>query len=545
MPPRRPERSGALTRDWFGQRGRLAVVFLVASGFITAAATIVIAQNENPAPASSEAAPPASPEAATKPAGEAANASATEAAATPAAPAPAQIPWELRPYVVELPVSFTSDPKLTPVVREAFLRSLRQRLIDDLGPMWDLHLSEATGEALTSPEHLGIVSGDEVKTRWATPQTDKVLLLVVGRNGRDREFSVREWDASSENLGPVVTGTSADARLDVISAASVVRNAFRSLVIIELVEGLTTNLRVRAGELLPPDPSAAQLVVGDLLAPYYRQLGRKRELKQIHFVPWTLLKVEAIDRARLTAKMFSVSRVASATRRLESLAIEVRPWYPETRLKVVPRTNPGNPVAGARVDIVDRMPTGADPVPDRLTLRTDRDGSFTVAAEPTPQIRYAIVNSGQAILARVPFCPGAQREMIINVIDDTPRLSVEGELALLEADLIELVARRQILLVRANGFAKQGKLDEAKDLIAQLKALPNTESLQQRIALVRTAGVESARTRKDTVAESRIVKLCTTLLTTAKTHLDEEKFTETLRSLEELAQAGADAAKKK
>src|SRR6185436_6992942 len=145
-------------------------------------------------------------------------------------------------------------------------------------------------------------------------------------------------------------------------------------------------------------------------------------VRRIHFPPWMLLKVEQINRARLTAKTFAVGRVIPATRRLESYALEVRSWYPETRLKVVPRTNPGNPVAAARVDIVDRLPTGADPVPDRVTVRTDRNGTFTVPAEPTPQIRYAIVNSGQAILARVPFCPGAEREMKIDVIDDSPRL---------------------------------------------------------------------------------------------------------------------------
>jgi hypothetical protein len=522
----------------FEQRARRLAAVFIATG-ILASATLLVAQDQAP---STENRPAPAPGAEVKPEGQA-----TAGTTTPpvAAPAAALIPWELRPYVIELPVSFVSDPALTATARTVFLQSLRQRLTDDLGRMWELNLSEATGESLTSPEHLGIITADEVKTRWAAPETDKVILLVVGRSGNDREFSVREWDVSSRNLGPVVTGTSSDRRLDVITAGNVVRNAFRSLVMIDAVEGQSTKLRVRAGELLPPDSSAAQLVVGDLVAPFYRQLDRKREVRQVSFVPWTLLKVETVERARITARTFSVSRVASATRRLEALALEVRPWHAETRLKVVPRTNPGNPVAGARVDIVDRMPTSADPVPDRLTVRTDRNGSFTVPAEPTPQIRYAIINSGQAILARVPFCPGAEREMTINVIDDTPRLAVEGELALLEADLIELVARRQILLVRANGFAKQGKADEAKEIIAELKTLPGTDSIQQRIALVRTAGVESARARKDTVAESRIVKLCTTLLTTAKSHLDEEKFAESLRSLEELAAVGREAAKKK
>lgn len=541
MPPRRPERSAELIRRRFARRGRRSAAVLIAAGLL-ASATLMFAQGEAP-PAESPAAPaPAASESAAKPAEQNAPATTTPPVAAPSA---AQIPWELRPYVVELPVSFVSDPSLTANVRAAFLQSLRQRLIDDLGPMWELNLSEASGESLTSPEHLGIVTADEVKTRWAAPETDKVILLVVGKSGNDREFSVREWDASSRNLGPVVTGTSGDRRLDVITAGNVVRNAFRSLVMVDAVEGNNIKVRVRAGELLPPDASATQLVAGDLLAPFYRQLDRKREVRQVSFVPWTLLKIESVDRARLGAKMYSVSRISPATRRLESLALEVRPWHAETRLKVVPRTNPGNPVAGARVDIVDRMPTSADPVPDRLTVRTDRHGSFTVQAEPTPQIRYAIIHSGQAILARVPFCPGAEREMTINVIDDTPRLAVEGELALLEADLIELVARRQILLVRANSLAKQGKADETKEIIAELKGLPGTDSIQQRIALVRTAGVESAKARKDTVAESRIVKLCTTLLTTAKSHLDEEKFTESLRSLEELAAVGREAAKKK
>jgi hypothetical protein len=531
MRPRRPDRSAAARR----------AISSIAAGSLVVAATFVLAQQESAAPAQAPAVD--SPAA---PAGDAAPASQPAASATPAtAPARAQIPWELRPYAVTLPVSFASDASLTQASRAAFVKSLEQRLIDDLGPMWDLTLTEATGEALTNSAHLGIVTGEEVKTRWATPESDKVILLVVERSGRDREFTVREWDATAQQLGPIVSGSSPARQLDVISAANVIRTAFRSLVMVESVEGLNARLRVRAGELLPPDPQAAQLVVGDLVAPFYRQLDRKREVKRIHFPPWMLLKVEEVNRARLTAKTFAVGRVVSSTRRLESYAIEVRPWHSQTRIKVVPRTNPGNPVAGARVDIVDRMPTGADPVPDRTILRTDREGTFTVAAEPTPQIRYAIVNSGQAILARVPFCPGAEREMTVEVIDDTPRLSVEGELALLEADLIELVARRQILLVRANGYAKQGKEDEAKGLIQELKAIPDTDSFQQRIALVRTAGVESAKARKDAVAESRIIKLCTTLLTTAKTHLDQEKFTESLRSLEELAAAGKGAAAKK
>jgi hypothetical protein len=358
-------------------------------------------------------------------------------------------------------------------------------------------------------------------------------------------FSVREWDTSSQLLGPVRSAIVPDLRLAPVAASGVLREAFRSLAMVESVAGQTVALRIRAGELLPPDSTAAQLAAGDLLAPYYRQLDRKRELRRIYVPPWTLLKVEEINRARVQAHAYTVGRVAAASRRMESLAIEVRPAYSETTLQIVPRTNPGNPVAGARVDIVDRMPTSSDPVPDRLILRTDREGRVTVPAESNPAIRYAIVNSGQAILARVPFCPGAEREMKVEVIDDTPRLSVEGELALLEADLIELVAKRKIMTVRADGLAKQGKSAEAKALIQELRSLPGVADFQQRVELVRTAGVENAKARKDAVAESRIIKLCATLLSTAKSHLDEDQFQESLRLLEETADVRADLNKKK
>jgi hypothetical protein len=302
------------------------------------------------------------------------------------------------------------------------------------------------------------------------------------------------------------------------------------------VDGRSAILRLRAGELLPPDQKAAQFAVGDLAVPFYRQLDRKREVKRVQHIPWTYLKVENIERGRVTSSIVSTfpGAVMAGKRRLESLAIEIRAWYPQTELKVAPRSNPGNPIAAARVDVVDRLPTAADPVPDRLELRTNRDGIITVPAEDIAQIRFAIVNSGQAVLARVPFSPGAQKSLTIETIDDGPRLSVEGEVSLLEADLVELVARRQILGLRAEAAIKAGKGEEAQSLVAQLKALPDQKAFQQRVELVRTAGVEAAKAKKDTVAETRIRKLCGNLTEVANTHLDQDKFAEQLRTLEEM-----------
>jgi hypothetical protein len=293
------------------------------------------------------------------------------------------------------------------------------------------------------------------------------------------------------------------------------------------------------------------LAAGDFLKPFVRVMNRKGELQRVQAVPWTLLKVEGIDRARANVLAFSVfpAPVAPTKKRLESLAIEVRRTYPETTLQIIPRSNKGNPVAAARVEIVDRLSGPNDPEVDRVVMRTDREGRVTVPADPTPQVRYAIVHSGTGILARVPFCPGIEPRLTVEVNDDSPRLSAEGEVSLLEADLVELVARRKVLLLRAENASKAGKANDVKSLVAELKSLPTQAQFQQRIDLSRTTAVEGAREKKDQVAEARIRKMYAALGEAAKTHLDDEKFQEMLTDIQAVASirapdSGAPARKK-
>jgi len=513
----------------------IAVVAVLAAGML-------FAQSES-APPNAEAPPAASAPNDSAPPG--------AAPASPAKPetAPAEVPWEIRPYVVRITVSFASDPLLTASFRSDFLSGLEHRLIDDLGPMWTLEVREAAGGEIFTARSLADLGSDAARERWLTDPAEKVFPLVVATADGALSLSAREWDRASQGLSPLRGQSAPDFRLAPIIAVAVLREVYRPLARIESVEGKSVVLKARAGELLPPDASAIPFAAGDLLTPFYVQYDKKvrDQVKRIQRVPWTLLRGESIDRARIEAATVSTfpAAVVPGKRRLDALAIKVKTWYPQTDLRVVPRSNPGNPVTAAKVDVVDRMPTASDPVADRLELRTDRRGIVTVPAEPTPQVRFAIVNSGKAVLARVPFCPGAEPQLTLEVIDDSPRLSVEGEVSLLEADLVELIARRKILTLRAEALAKEGKADQARAILTELHALPDQKSFQQRVDLVRTAGVEAAKKLKDAVAETRIRKLCGSLTETASTHLDQEKFLESLRDLEDVAKVRSDGKAKK
>ncbi|MBX3443604.1 MAG: hypothetical protein KF774_14450 [Planctomyces sp.] len=499
---------------------------------------------ETPAPASASAQPPESPP--ENPTVE------SSAAATPAAP-PQELPWGVRPYRVLIPVTFAPDPALSVASRQAFVKGLADRLADDLGAMWTLDVRETSGSDVMPLARLRELDQSAALERWKTSPFDKVYPLSVGREAGQLQFAVREWDLASQRLGPERSNVCSDPRLATMSAAAVVRDAFRALVQIESVEGRDVVLRIRAGELLPPDVTATQLAPGDLLDPFYRQLDKNKDVRRIQPVAWTLLQVVSADRARVEAKAVSTFTATSdatpavvpAKRRMESMALATKVWHPATVIQVVPRSNPGNPVAAARVEIVGRLPTKEDPVLDRVRMRTDRDGRVRIPAEDSTVIRWALVFSGQAMLGRVPFCPGAEESLRMDVIDDSPRLSVEAEVSLLEADLVELIARRQVLTVRAQAAAKAGQTDAFTSLLKELKAVPDLRTFQQRLDLVRTAGVEAARGRKDQVAESRIRKLCGTLAEVAATHLDPDKFAESLRDLEDSAKvSGGGAARK-
>ncbi len=455
----------------------------------------------------------------------------------PAAARPVELPWELRPYSVAVEVTLTPSATLTASSRQQFLQGLANRLQDDLGAMWEFTLiASSPAGAMPAPRLIG-ETHDTARLQWLDHPAEKVIPLAVSHSRGEWSFVAREWDRASETLGPACTGAAIDDRLAVPAAANVVKRAFRTLAQVDAAAGRQITVRLRAGELIPPDDTALPLGPGTFLSPFVRAMNRKGELQKVHAIPWTLLRVEEVDRARAEVLAFSVfpAPVGVTKKRLESLAIETRPTHPETSLQFVPRTNKGNPVAAARVEIVDRLSAPNDPEVERVVLRTDRHGRVAVPADPVPAVRYAVISSGTAILARVPFLPGVEPELTVEVNDDSPRLSAEGEVSLLEADLIEMVARRKVLLLRAENASKAGKVDDVKALVAELRSLPTQPQFQQRIDLSRTTAVEGARAKKDQVAEARIRKMYAALAEASKTHLDDDKFQEVLKDLEDVA----------
>jgi hypothetical protein len=102
---------------------------------------------------------------------------------------------------------------------------------------------------------------------------------------------------------------------------------------------------------------------------------------------------------------------------------------------------------------------------------TDRDGRLAVP--PSKQrVRNVIVKNGGHLLARLPVVPGAQPEVDIPLPDDDARLAAETHLASMREDLIDVVARRNILMARARQKMKNKDYSGAEKLILEINQLP-------------------------------------------------------------------------
>lgn len=476
---------------------------------------------ESPAPAEADPAPAESP---------------------PAPVIQAEIPPELRPYEVLVSVAVARQPSLDDRFRNELLATIETRLQTWAGPMWSLTVSlddSASPVAANSLDRAGV---DQLNERYLTGEHDKVFLVSVSRSGSRYDLSAREWDRNSRTAGHSVQNSTFDRRLCADTAAQLVHRVFRPLAMVTSVDesGNNVELAIRAGEFLTAEHDAFPFRVGDYLAPYFRYLDRQREVRQLQHVPWTFLKVESVERARMVCSVVSTFRapIAGSRRRVELMGIATRPLFEQSELRITPRDDPENPLVGYRVDVMDRLPTEDDPVEDRLQLVTDRRGAVVVPAFPESPLRHILVHSGKSVLAKVPFLPGLEPVIELSVPDDTARLNVEGALSLLEGELIDIVARQAVLMARARVAAKEQKWSEMDQHIAQLDELPDLQDVRQQIAAIQLPAVQRARLLNNRVAEARIKRMCSDLEAVAAQHLDIQKVRDFKTEMAELRAAG-------
>lgn len=450
-------------------------------------------------------------------------------------------PQEVTPYVVLVSLSFQGDASIGARLRESVTASVPTLLRSRLGQMWTLTVRDDRQVSPPTRSVLERLDTDDLNARFVPGEFDKVILLTVSRQGSAYEVAGREWDRNSRTAGPAVVRETCDRRRVNEVVAGVASEVFRPIAMIHEVGEEVIELGIRAGEFLAPDEDQLQFQTGDYLIVYFRYLDRQRDVRQIQFVPWTFLQVDSVERARMLCHVVSTFRrnpLGGSRRRVELMGIAARPLLDATELTLVPRVDPLNPLVGHRVDVMDRLPTVDDPVEDRVTLLTDRGGTVVVPADPAKPLRHALVHSGGEVLASVPFIPGLERRASLELPDDTPRLDVEGELQMMQDELIDVVASRSVIMARARQAARAGKWDEVDRFRDELDALTTFEDMDRRLNNIRVTADQTARRLGDRIAQSRIARLCREFREVAESRLAANIIQDFHTEMDQLRTAG-------
>jgi hypothetical protein len=405
----------------------------------------------------------------------------------------------LRAYVVRIELRWGHSPLLTQDVRAAVLADLQALRARTLGEHWQatFHESELVGSSTVALQRW-------TETDLPREPADKHFVLAIAEEGGGYTVTGFEWDTAVVSRSR--TGQVFAADRDSVASAvwRVVQDVYRPLAEIQRTRAGEFRLAPRAAALKPPDLRWEPLRPGEYWEPVNLHLDSEDKVTRVQPVPWTYLKLvkpEGLD-ASIEVVSGIRSPLPSRRRRIRTLALRVAPGESGSRLTLRNRSVHSRPMAGLEVRVHQNE---KDP-PE--TLVTDRLGVVTIPASKTSAPVWLSVYSGQELLARVPFISGLRTGEVLDLPDDSIRLKIEGELTLLQADLVDTVARRATILATARKRAKEGNVQAVDEQLTLLKDLKKPTVFTTELASIRLHGTQAARERKNRAAELRIAKLC-------------------------------------
>ncbi|MCA9020665.1 MAG: hypothetical protein KDA74_11010, partial [Planctomycetaceae bacterium] len=140
---------------------------------------------------------------------------------------------------------------------------------------------------------------------------------------------------------------------------------------------------------------------------------------------------------------------------------------------------------------------------------TNRSGTIDINADPQQPLVWLYIRSGKALVANVPYLPGIDSQISIQIPDDRIRLGVEGELAVLNGELIEAVADLSMKMSRIRRWAKSEDWDKVNTGIRELESeLSPRKIFQDKLNVIRVSAVEAAQAQNNRAAQVRIASLC-------------------------------------
>lgn len=432
------------------------------------------------------------------------------------------LPYEAQSYRVGLEIVSDDDHRST-VVAERLQRELPAAVERIVGPLWNL-------------ETVRRRANDRPVADSEAEHGCDVWFRVAAADGR---ATVSAEEPLVGRTSPVVNVAPRDPRALPSLVIGAMQQLFRPLALWEPVDEEHVRVRLKGADIAPAEGPLQVARWPKIYAPHIVFRGRDGAIQRRTTLPWTLFLVDQLDAGRGVANVVSGLRNPVAVRprgRVELLAVAETAQWSQTEIEFQARSMP--PEALVAHDILVRSPEDAV-LSERLT---DRRGRTAIQASADVPWCWVTCRSGDLELATVPLVPGSAPTAVLDVPDDRVRLQVEGELRLLQGELVAVVAKRSALIVTARAAARREAWAEADEAVRAMEKLPSAERFRERVSGVRVTAQQDARKQHNATAERRAARLCDETEALIAKHLADDKIRLLKEELVELRAAAAEEA---
>jgi len=395
--------------------------------------------------------------------------------------------WEISNYRVQVHLAVDTTTRPQPGLKEKIAQHLERRIHATIYPLWSVELSHATGSL--RHELLHHLSNLDQETEEETSQGfDKKMILAVVATAEGTQITCREMDRHTSLWGPVHSRNVRQSRMVPEQCFDLLRTTFAPLAKVRKIAGDDSHvLLLFKGNRLPRRTNETPFArPGTVYQTLKIRTGRRGEARpdSINPVPWTYLTLEAMEDHAGRCQVHTGIRQPFGVRRrgrVEHLAIALGQSSQATRVRFYARHDQTQPLVG--YEVFQRI---ADDEPSQPLGLTDAQGSIEVPSKA--HVSTLFLRSDGKLLAKLPIAPGALATIEVPIADDTARLQAQATLTSLREQLIDLVARRNILIARVRERLENKKLDEARELIGQLDELPGRAHFVQLLASAERSG---------------------------------------------------------
>ena len=408
--------------------------------------------------------------------------------------------WEFRPYKVVVWLAHANSWRLQDI-QENLQSQIEERARLADASAWNVKVSRAPNpwnwRLISDNFDRSLFSSDlqaDVLNAGPTQDVDKLIIARIDEHLGGFQTTVQEFDLRTKVWGAMVIRQAETSSLDSVIFESI-KTAFMPVTRIENVLNKDVRVRVRAigianfaerddngnWQMVDNVGSPVWIMDDEILMPVVLRKDRRGNLESIKTIEWTFLSILDRNGPNLNCIIHSMRRAPMTTRtgsRTVRLGLCVRAPDRQTTLKLISNDKERIPLPD--LEIFSRRPNQEQGTANEFLGKTDWRGEIVIPPNDDP-IRILLVKSGRRRLARIPLVPGLYNDQMTAMPNDEKRLYAEGIYRGLFNELLDNVARRQLIAERIRIALEKSDFERASGLLRDLRDVPNTQKFNVRL----------------------------------------------------------------